>query len=377
MTLRVTEIFHSLQGEADAVGWPTVFVRLTGCPLRCGYCDTAYAFHGGQKRELDEVLAEVRAFGARHVCVTGGEPLAQPECLPLLTALCDAGYAVSLETSGALDIAPVDPRVVVVMDVKMPIMDGITALPELLGYIGTTPKAAAQIILRAPNEFNDPILAAWQYGLGRSVAFTSDATARWGQNWVSWDEFSRFWSQAVRWTITEGSSNNIEVRTVLDGQQTRVIVDARDDNGRFANGLTLEASVVDPTLQGQRVVLRQVAPGRYEGTFTPEQEGAYLMQIVGSGASSDGAAVAINQTNGWVLSYSPEYIRSADAVSVLPQIATITGGRSLAGSMEEAFLRDIAPQAAMVPLAPALLLLSMLKSAWDESALTRASRASR
>ncbi len=248
---------------------------------------------------------------------------------------------------------------------RNPIMDGITALPELLGYIGTTPKAAAQIILRAPNEFNDPILAAWQYGLGRSVAFTSDATARWGQNWVSWDEFSRFWSQAVRWTITEGSSNNIEVRTVLDGQQTRVIVDARDDNGRFANGLTLEASVVDPTLQGQRVVLRQVAPGRYEGTFTPEQEGAYLMQIVGSGASSDGAAVAINQTNGWVLSYSPEYIRSADAVSVLPQIATITGGRSLAGSMEEAFLRDIAPQAAMVPLAPALLLLSMLLLPFD------------
>lgn len=120
MTLRVTEIFHSLQGEADAVGWPTVFVRLTGCPLRCQYCDTAYAFHGGRKREQADVLAEVAAFDTRHVCVTGGEPLAQPECLPLLAALCDAGYTVSLETSGALDIAPVDPRVTIVMDLKTP-----------------------------------------------------------------------------------------------------------------------------------------------------------------------------------------------------------------------------------------------------------------
>lgn len=248
---------------------------------------------------------------------------------------------------------------------RNPIMDGINALPELLGYIGTTPKAAAQVILRTPNEFNDPILAAWQYGLGRSVAFTSDATARWGQNWVSWEDFSRFWSQTVRWTITEGSNNNIEVRTVQDGEQTRVIVDARNDNGQFANGLTLEASVVDPTLQGQRIVLNQVAPGRYEGTFTPEQEGAYLMQIFGGGASVDGTSVAINQTNGWVLSYSPEYIRSADAVSVLPQLASITGGRSLEGASEEIFSRDIAPQAAMVPLAPALLLFALLLLPFD------------
>jgi 7-carboxy-7-deazaguanine synthase len=118
--LRVTEVFHSLQGEADAVGWPTAFVRLTGCPLRCGYCDTAYAFYGGEWRTIEQVIAEVAATGATRVCVTGGEPLAQPNCLTLLTRLCDAGHAVSLETSGAIDWTAVDPRVSRVVDVKTP-----------------------------------------------------------------------------------------------------------------------------------------------------------------------------------------------------------------------------------------------------------------
>ncbi|MCG5513508.1 7-carboxy-7-deazaguanine synthase QueE [Ectothiorhodospira shaposhnikovii] len=118
--LRITEIFLSLQGESRSVGWPTVFVRLTGCPLRCGYCDTAYAFTGGAWMTLTQILEQVAGYGVRHVCVTGGEPLAQPDCLPLLTALCDAGYEVSLETSGALDLALVDPRVIKVMDLKTP-----------------------------------------------------------------------------------------------------------------------------------------------------------------------------------------------------------------------------------------------------------------
>jgi 7-carboxy-7-deazaguanine synthase len=118
--LRINEIFHSLQGEADAVGYPTVFVRLTGCPLRCRYCDTAYAFHAGDWLDLEAILDKVRGYGARHVCVTGGEPLAQPNCLNLLERLCDQGFAVSLETSGALDIAAVDARVSRVVDVKTP-----------------------------------------------------------------------------------------------------------------------------------------------------------------------------------------------------------------------------------------------------------------
>jgi len=118
--LKITEIFYSLQGEADTVGFPTVFVRLTGCPLRCQFCDTAYAFHGGEWRSLDDVLARVGEFSPRYVCVTGGEPLAQKNCLPLLTSLCDAGYRVSLETSGAMPLADVDARVIRVVDVKTP-----------------------------------------------------------------------------------------------------------------------------------------------------------------------------------------------------------------------------------------------------------------
>jgi 7-carboxy-7-deazaguanine synthase len=118
--IRINEIFYSLQGESSRVGLPTVFVRLTGCPLRCGYCDTAYAFHEGKTRQIDDVLSEVASYDARHVCVTGGEPLAQKTCLTLLTKLCDAGYSASLETSGALDVSAVDARVSRIVDIKTP-----------------------------------------------------------------------------------------------------------------------------------------------------------------------------------------------------------------------------------------------------------------
>ena len=119
-SLRITEIFHSLQGESTTVGLPTVFVRLTGCPLRCNYCDTAYAFNGGGMISIDDILMQVGAFGCEHVCVTGGEPLAQPNCIDLLKRLCDAGHSVSIETSGARDISAIDPRIMIVMDLKTP-----------------------------------------------------------------------------------------------------------------------------------------------------------------------------------------------------------------------------------------------------------------
>ena len=119
-SLRVTEIFYSLQGESRTVGWPTVFIRLTGCPLRCVWCDSAYAFNGGTRLTLEDILSEVAAYRPRFVCVTGGEPLAQPACLVLLDALVEAGYAVSLETSGSLDVSGVNPKVTKVLDLKPP-----------------------------------------------------------------------------------------------------------------------------------------------------------------------------------------------------------------------------------------------------------------
>lgn len=119
-SLRITEIFHSLQGETTSTGLPTVFVRLTGCPLRCGYCDTAYAFEGGQKMSFTEILDKVAEYSCGHITVTGGEPLAQPQCYDLLHRLCDLDYRVSLETSGAISVENVDPRVIKIVDFKTP-----------------------------------------------------------------------------------------------------------------------------------------------------------------------------------------------------------------------------------------------------------------
>lgn len=150
--LRITEIFHSLQGESVTVGLPTVFIRLTGCPLRCQYCDTAYAFTGGEVREIEDVLNTVASYQCQYVCVTGGEPLAQPGCIDLLKRLCDAGYLVSLETSGARDIAHVDQRVMVVMDLKTP--DSLESDKNLLANLDfLKPQDQIKFVLCSRNDY--------------------------------------------------------------------------------------------------------------------------------------------------------------------------------------------------------------------------------
>ena len=159
-SLRVTEIFLSLQGESRTVGIPTVFVRLTGCPLRCLYCDTAYAFKGGETAALDDVLARVAGYGVRHVTVTGGEPLAQAACLALLAALCDRDYEVSLETSGALDVSSVDPRVVKIVDLKTPASGEVEKNRyDNLGHLGPRDQVKFVICDRADYEWAKAELA--------------------------------------------------------------------------------------------------------------------------------------------------------------------------------------------------------------------------
>jgi uncharacterized membrane protein len=248
------------------------------------------------------------------------------------------------------------------LSANSPIMNGITSAPPLLGYVAASPKQTAQVILQTPDGFADPILATWQYGLGRSVAFTSDATARWGANWVTWEEYARFWSQTIQWTITETADSNVETRIVMDGETARVIVDARDAAGGFANGLQLQASVVDPELGAQVITLQQVAPGRYEATFTPGTEGAYFVRLTGGGEET-----AVNQTNGWVMSYSPEYdTRPADeGLALLADLATLTNGRSLLDDPGAVFAHNLSATAAFVPLAPWLLLVALLLLPFD------------
>jgi len=234
-----------------------------------------------------------------------------------------------------------------------PIMDGISEAPPLLGYVATTPKDTAQVILRTPNAFADPVLAAWQYGLGRAVAFTSDASARWSANWVNWEGFARFWSQTVRWTITEGTDQNLESRIVMEGETARLIVDARDNAGGFLNGLNLIGSLVYPDRQAVGLQLEQVAPGRYEATFTPGAEGAYFIRV----NESDGA---LNQTGGWVMSYSPEYNLRTDAQSILPELTTFGGAELVLDDAGAAFAHTLNVQTATSPLAPLFLLIALL-----------------
>jgi 7-carboxy-7-deazaguanine synthase len=174
--LKVTEIFYSLQGEADSVGYPTVFVRLTGCPLRCQYCDTTYAFHGGDWMSIDQVLGRVAEIAPRYVCVTGGEPLAQKNCLPLLGELCDAGYRVSLETSGAMPLAAVDPRVIRVVDVKTPgSREERRNRYEDLALLRSEEQIKFVICDRADYEWSREKVAALKLGKRCSVLFSPSA----------------------------------------------------------------------------------------------------------------------------------------------------------------------------------------------------------
>ncbi|MEE8390719.1 MAG: VWA domain-containing protein [Anaerolineae bacterium] len=239
-----------------------------------------------------------------------------------------------------------------------PILTGIEALPQLAGYVATSPKSAARVILSTHQD--DPLLAAWQYGLGRSVAWTSDATSRWAQRWVGWEGFSRFWGQAVRWTIVERTDVPVEVNVTLEGEEARVTVDAVDENGGFANGLDASVSLVGPDGEPTLVELAQIAPGRYEGTFVPQEEGAYLMRLTGSLAGEEVVAL----TTGWVMGYSPEYAALEGDPAYLAHLAELGGGTALE-EPSGAFAHTLRGEGSTRDLWPYLLGLATLLLPFD------------
>lgn len=236
-----------------------------------------------------------------------------------------------------------------------PILAGITAVPPLYGYVGTSPKDTAQVILNS--EQGDPVLAAWQYGLGRSVAWTSDATGRWGRDWVQWEGFPAFWAQAVRWTISQDRDSNVETVVTYTDEQATLTVDARGSSGDFLNSLTMEANVVAPDGSVQNVTLSQVAPGRYEAEFAPETDGAYFIRVAGSDGTEENV---VGQTSGWVLGYSPEYREFETNPQLLENIAALTGGQDLAGLATAVFDHTLPSEATTRPVWTWLTLLAVL-----------------
>ena len=244
---------------------------------------------------------------------------------------------------------------------RSPILANIQQTPPLYGYVGASPKAAAQVILET--HLGDPLLASWQYGLGRSVAWTSDATGRWATDWVRWDGFPTFWAQAVRWTITQDRENNVETVVQFSGETAVLTSDVRGGEGDFLNDVDMTANVVGPGGEVTAVTMEQVAPGRYQGHFTPGEEGAYLIRVAGeaqSDADGAGSAPTVAQTSGWVLGYSPEYRQLEADAQLLEQMAAMSTGRDISDDPVRAFDHTLAGERTTRPIWPWLTILAVL-----------------
>jgi Mg-chelatase subunit ChlD len=211
---------------------------------------------------------------------------------------------------------------------RSPILEGIDAVPALYGYVATSLKSEAQSILISGQQ--DPVLAQWQYGLGRAVAWTSDAKGRWAKRWVEWEQFPRFWAQIVRWTVSEVAESDLETQIVDSGGQAHIAVDVVGREGEYGNALDMTAYLVSPSLEQARVELRQTAPGRYEGDFWPLEQGVYLVRIVGQAAATGtdraDSVQSLTQVTGFVRSYSPEYRSFGEDDRLLRRVAVAGGG---------------------------------------------------
>ncbi len=233
---------------------------------------------------------------------------------------------------------------------------GITAVPPLRGYVGTSPKSTANTILvsNTSEGYNDPLLATWQYGLGRTVAWTSDATGRWAADWVSWEQYAQFWQQIILGSVSNTLESDLTIDVSQSGTMATVTIDAIDLAGNYLNNLALQANVVTPNGNQSVAALRQIAPGQYQGVFDAVEPGAYLL-----GISDQSGVNSYSQTAGWVLGYSSEYQLRSEEASVLQRVAAITGGDVLE-TPTDAFRHLSTVRAAGQPLWPMLLLFVIL-----------------
>lgn len=241
-----------------------------------------------------------------------------------------------------------------------PILSGINELPRLYGYVASSPKDLAQVILKSDKD--DPILAAWQYGLGRSVAFTSDATGRWARDWLASDDFAKFWAQTVRYTVGNNVDNALATNIELVNGQARITLDAQTPSGEFINGYEASANIVAPNGETQSLTLRQVAPGRYEASFDPKEQGVYLIRFAGTSADETDSFA---ETMGWALSYSPEYKRLDSDPDLLLRLAALSNGEVATSNPADAFLHNLNAARASRPIWQWLILLAVLLLPFD------------
>jgi hypothetical protein len=243
-----------------------------------------------------------------------------------------------------------------------PILSGITAAPRLHGYVASSAKDLAQVILESDK--GDPILAAWQYGLGRSVAFTSDATGRWARDWAASDIFPTFWAQAVRYTVNDTLNTVLQMTVEPQGEKSNILLDARNRAGEFLNGYQIEASIVAPNGESQTVKFSQIAPGRYKSEFVPTEQGIYLIHFSGK---SEAGGDSFAETTGWALSYSPEYRRIDPDPDLLLRLSARSAGNGQVSSPRpaEVFKHDLKAAHASQPIAPWLLLIAALLLPFD------------
>jgi uncharacterized membrane protein len=338
---KVKHVILLTDGGADPTGIPELAQRLldeSGITLSTV----------GVGNDAAPYLEDLAAAGGGRYHFTN-DPQTVPSIFTEETMLATRAYI----EEGALFPAQVNPS---------PMLAGIHSTPQLLGYVATSPKDLAQVILQS--EKKDPILAAWQYGLGRAVAFTSDASGRWARDWVSWQGFPTFWAQVVASTLSDTASAALELTVTQQGEQARLSVDARDRAGNFLNGYEVNANLVVPNGEVQSVTLPQVAPGRYEGLFTPTEQGVYLIRLTGQAQGGQ----SFSDTAGWALSYSPEYRNIESNPDLLLRLANLTGGTVASADPAAAFTHNLKAPRAARPIWPWLLTLAALLFPFDIAA---------